>query len=165
MAVRQSARTLCHLVRGPPAPHKVRVHKVGVHKVGGTRFGKNVWGWVVCVRKFDVNFEESDTPAAHSLWRMCIKISLVWLAHWRNLCFQWQTHESKIGATLSGGHRHPRRVTPPLSLRKIVVFVVFIVFERVLLCLNGFLNCIVVYSLLLQFVCCCMFCRVFYLFF
>ena len=62
MAVRQSARTLCHLVRGPVAPHKVRVHKVGVHKVGGTRLGKNVRGWVVCVRKIDDIFEESDAP-------------------------------------------------------------------------------------------------------
>ena len=42
MVVRQAARTLCHLARGPRAPHKVRVHKVGVHKVGGTRLGKNV---------------------------------------------------------------------------------------------------------------------------
>lgn len=42
MAVSKSASTLCHLVRGPVAPHKVRVHKVGVHKVGGTRLGKNV---------------------------------------------------------------------------------------------------------------------------
>ena len=37
MAVRQFARTLCHLVRGPAAPHKVGVHNVGVHKVGSTR--------------------------------------------------------------------------------------------------------------------------------
>ena len=42
MAVRQFARTLCHLVRGPVAPQQVRVHKVGVHKVGGTRLGGNV---------------------------------------------------------------------------------------------------------------------------
>ena len=42
MAVSKSASTLCHLVRGPVAQHKVRVHKVGVHKVGGTRLGENV---------------------------------------------------------------------------------------------------------------------------
>ena len=46
MAVRQFARTLCHLVRGPVAPHKVGVHKVGLHKVGGTRLGK-MWFFTV----------------------------------------------------------------------------------------------------------------------
>ena len=42
MAVLRFARTLCHLVPGPRAPHKVSVHKVGVHKNGGTRLGKKV---------------------------------------------------------------------------------------------------------------------------
>ena len=56
MAVRQFARTLCHLVRGPAAPPKLGVHKVGVHnkvmKSRGAIFGSTGLPWICTIAQY-----------------------------------------------------------------------------------------------------------------